>query len=93
MSRRTKPRTPAQRAAFAWPIVVFGVILIAASIFLLSRGGDTGGSPQIVVDQQAIDFGYVKYGDARAFEIRVSNAGDGTLRFKEKPYIEVLEGC
>jgi mannose-1-phosphate guanylyltransferase len=47
----------------------------------------------IAVDRQTIDYGYVKFGETRAFEFAVTNAGDGVLRFKEKPYIEILEGC
>jgi len=93
MGRRQKPRSAGQRPTFAWPIIVFGVILVVAAVLLLTRQGDDGGTPQIVVDQQQIDYGYVKFGDTRAFEISVSNAGDGALRFREKPYIEILEGC
>jgi hypothetical protein len=29
----------------------------------------------------------------KTFAIKVTNTGDGLLRFKEKPYIQVLEGC
>lgn len=93
MSRRNKPRTHGGRTRFVWPLIAFGLILIAAAIFLLTRPGDAGGSPRIVVDQQRIDYGYVKFGETRAFEIKVTNAGTGTLRFKEKPHIEILEGC
>ena len=93
MSRKSKPRVHGQRARFAWPILGVGVILVAAAVFLLTRPGDDGGTPQIVVDTQKIDLGYVKFGEMRSFEIAVTNAGDGVLRFKQKPYIEILEGC
>ncbi|MFH1185405.1 MAG: hypothetical protein V1755_10260 [Chloroflexota bacterium] len=95
MSRRNKPRTHGQGANRVWPIIVFGVILVAAAVFLLTRpgGGSDSGTPQIVVDQQMIDYGYVKFGETRAFEFTVTNAGGGALRFREKPYIEILEGC
>jgi hypothetical protein len=93
MGRRQKPRSTGRRPAFAWPIIVFGVILVAAAVLLLTRQGDDDGTPQLVVDQQQIDYGYVKFGETRAFEISVTNAGDGALRFKQKPYIEILEGC
>lgn len=92
MGRRNKPRTAGRRGALAWPIIVFGVLFVAAAIVLLTRqGGD--GNPQLVVDQQQIDYGYVKFGETRAFEISVTNAGDGALRFRQKPYVEILEGC
>jgi hypothetical protein len=37
--------------------------------------------------------GDVKFGINKTFAIKVTNIGDGTLRFKEEPYVEVLEGC
>ncbi|MCK6583890.1 MAG: hypothetical protein L6Q49_12400 [Anaerolineales bacterium] len=52
-----------------------------------------GGTPSIAVDQQRIDYGDVKFGVNKTFAIKVTNTGDGTLRFKEGPYIEVVEGC
>lgn len=93
MGRRQKPRSTGRRKAFAWPIIVFGVILVAAAVLLLTRQDDGGGTPQLVVDQQQIDYGYVKFGETRAFEISVANKGTGVLRFEKKPYIEILEGC
>jgi len=71
-------------------LAVGGVILIVAAFFLANRGG---GTPKITVDQEKIDYGYVKFGTNEAFRINVTNSGNGVLRFKEKPYIEVLEGC
>ncbi len=87
-----------QRKNFPWPVMVFGGILLLAAAFLFanqnSSGGDEGGgTPQIAVDQQKIDYGYVKFGNDETFKIKVTNQGTGTLRFKEQPYIEVLEGC
>jgi len=93
MGRRNKPRSASRRTALAWPIIVFGVILVVAAVLLLTRQTGDGGTPQLAVDQQQIDYGYVKFGETRAFEIAVTNKGTGALRFKQKPYIEILEGC
>jgi len=86
-----------QRRSLVWPIIVAGGILLIAAAFLLANrrgdGGSGGGTPQITADQQKIDYGYVAFGNDKQFSIKVTNAGDGVLRFKEKPYIEVLEGC
>ncbi len=93
MSKKNKKRR--QRKTFPWPLVVVGgILLILAAIFVFSNGsGDNGGTPVITVDQPAIDYGYVKFGNNKSFAIKVTNTGDETLRFKEKPYVEVLEGC
>ena len=78
---------------FPLPVIALGgVLLIAAAIILLSQNAG-GGTPQLAVDPQQSDYGDVKLETELTFEIRVTNQGDGTLRFKEAPYIEVLEGC
>jgi hypothetical protein len=80
---------------FPWLFIALGGVLLVAAAFLFvnRNGSDGGGMPSIAVDQEQIDYGYVKFGEDRQFTIKVTNNGDGTLRFKEKPYIEVLEGC
>jgi len=81
------------------PVVWFiggGVLLIAAALFLAFGGSNSdsgGGTPALAVDQQTIDYGDVKLNTNLTFEIKVTNIGDGALRFKEEPYIQVLEGC
>jgi len=70
-----------------------GILLIVAAFFFASQGGDGGGTPSIVANQQMIDYGDVKFNVEKTFAIKVTNTGDGILRFKEDPYIEVLEGC
>jgi len=83
-----------QRKSFPWSLVAIGgILLLIAAFFISNQGGAGGGTPSIVVDQQKIDYGDVKFGVEKTFAIKVTNTGDGTLRFKEEPYIEVLEGC
>ena len=92
MSKKHKRQK--QRKTFPWPLIVFGgILLIVAAFFFANNGGDGGGTPSIAVDQQKIDYGDVKFGVNKTFSVKVTNTGDGTLRFKEEPYIEVLEGC
>lgn len=93
MSKKNKRRK--QRKSFPWPLVAFGgiLVIVAAFFFANQSGGDSGGTPSIAVDQQKIDYGDVKFGVNKTFAVKVTNTGDGTLRFKEEPYIEVLEGC
>jgi hypothetical protein len=94
MSKK-KYRKQNQRKIFPWALTVIGGVLLIIAAFFFARqgGGDGGGTPSITVDQQKIDYGDVKFGVNKTFAIKVTNTGDGTLRFKEEPYIEVLEGC
>jgi hypothetical protein len=99
----TRRRRRGGKRYFAWPILAFGGILLIFAAFLFAnsaRGRNEGngrndgaGTPNITVDQEKIDYGYVKFGNSESFKIRVSNKGDGTLRFAEQPYVQVMEGC
>jgi len=92
MSKKHKRQK--QKQKFPWAIAAIGSVLLLLAAFLFARqNGDGGGTPSIAVDQQKIDYGDVKFGVNKTFAIKVTNTGDGTLRFKEDPYIEVLEGC
>ena len=92
MSKKHKRQK--QRKSFPWSLVAIGgILLLIAAFFISNQGGAGGGTPSIVVDQQKIDYGAVKFGMEKIFAIKVTNTGDGTLRFQEDPYIEVLEGC
>jgi hypothetical protein len=94
-SSKKKFRKQKQRRTFPWLFVALGggLLLVAAAIFFANQNGGTGGTPAISVDQNKIDYEYVKFGENRQFTLKVTNTGDGTLRFEEKPYVEVLEGC
>ena len=93
--KNQKYRKQKQRRNFPRLFVALGggLLLLAAILFANRSGGDGGGTPSLAVDQQRIDYGDVKFGVNKSFAIKVTNSGDGTLRFKEAPYIEVLEGC
>lgn len=70
-----------------------GILLIVTVLFVFASNSDGSGTPKLAVDQQMIDYGDVKFNVEKTFAIKVTNVGDGVLRFKEKPYIQVLEGC
>ena len=91
MSKKHKRQKHQQK--FPWALLALGGAFVVLAIFLLARQGGDGGTPSIAVDQQLIDYGDVKFNVEKTFAIKITNAGDGTLRFKEAPYIEVLEGC
>ena len=88
-----KYRKQKQQKTFPWLLAALGGGLLLIAAILFARGGSGGGTPSIKVDQDKIDYGFVKFGENRQFSLRVTNTGDGALRFKEQPYIEVLEGC
>ena len=81
-------------------IIVAGVVLIGAA--LLSGNSDTAapsvspqvtGAPALTVDKDKVDFGNVTLGQTVEVKFEVTNVGDQPLRFNEKPYVEVVEGC
>jgi len=83
-----------RRREFPLPLLVFGgILLIVAAVLYARQGGGGGGTASISVDQQRIDYGDVKFNTPKSFALKVTNTGDGTLRFTEEPYIQVLEGC
>ena len=93
MSKKYK-RQKQKKKNIPWLLLALGGTLVFIAAFFFARqNGDGGKTPSIAVDQQKIDYGDVKFGVNKTFAIKVTNTGDGTLRFKADPYIEVLEGC
>lgn len=92
---KKKYRKRRSRQAFPWLFAALGGLLLVTAVFLFANksGGGGSGTPAITLDKPAIDYGYVKFGESRQFKIKVTNTGSGMLRFNEKPYVEVLEGC
>ena len=94
MAKKNK-RSARGRSRFPWLLVVIGgILLMIGALLLANRGsGNSGGTPAISVDPQSIDYGDLKLGTNETFAIQVTNTGTGTLRFKAKPFIKILEGC
>jgi len=90
MSRKHKRQE--RKSTALWIVVGLGGLLLVIAGFLLATR-ESGGRPVIGVDQEVIDYGEVKLDTPLTFSIVVTNKGDGVLRFKEKPYIQIQEGC
>lgn len=91
MSSARKVRNTSK--GFPWVAVAFGGVLLLAAAVLLGRGGTESGEPAARVDTELIDFGDVPLDTPKQFSFTLTNEGAGTLRIKEEPYVEVLEGC
>ncbi len=92
MSRR-KNRRPARRPITLALMILGAVLVIVAVAFAARPAAKEDGTPVLAVEPASIDFGYIKLDTPKTFALRVTNAGEGTLRFEEQPYLEVLEGC
>jgi phosphotransferase system glucose/maltose/N-acetylglucosamine-specific IIC component len=96
MSRNKRKKQQKNISTPVFILMFGGALLLAAGIlFGLRRiGGDSSnGTPALAVDQEVIEYGDVKFNVPLTFAIKVTNTGEGTLKFKEEPYIEVRDGC
>jgi hypothetical protein len=83
-------------------IVLAGIVLVAGTLFAVWKSGqptgaqvpiEVSGSPSLKVDQDKVDLGDVPLGQTVSVSFQLENVGDKTLRFSDKPYVEVVEGC
>lgn len=91
MSKRRKQKK--HFPAIMVTLISGGLLLVLMALFFSMQNKGEGGTPVITVDRQQIDYGDVVFDTQKTFTIRVTNRGDGILRFKEKPTIQVMEGC
>ncbi len=103
MTKRSQKVIPKKNQGFPlWLplIIVAGAALIVVAVV---SGNNTApaaqpaievkGAPALTVDKEKVDFGNVTLGQTVEVKFEVTNGGDQPLRFKEKPYVEVAEGC
>ena len=98
MNKKQRRVRRKQKQTISTPVFILmfgGALLVAAGILFGVQwlGGRNDGTPVLAVDQEVIQYGDVKFNVPITFTIKVTNTGDGTLRFTEEPYIEVREGC
>jgi len=98
MSKKVRRKQKQTISTPVFILMIGGALLLAAGIIFglqsIGNGNDSGGgTPALAVDQEVIQYGDVKINVPITFAIKVTNNGDGTLRFKEEPYIEVRDGC
>lgn len=91
-----------RRAQRTWLFLGLGGVFLVGLAFFLLRGSQNSqplaaievhGAPSLKADQEQIDLGNVSLGQTVQVSFRLTNVGDQPLRFSEKPYIEVVEGC
>lgn len=80
-----------QNRNFPWLLAALGGLMLLTAIYMFSSLDR--GTPVVSVDQELIDYGEVKLDTPLTFSVVVTNTGDGVLRFGDKPYLEVREGC
>jgi hypothetical protein len=102
-TKHSKKAVPKRQRVPIWLplIIVAGVVLIGAAL-LSGASSNTAapsvtpqvtGAPALTVDKDRVDFGNVTLGRTVEVKFEVTNAGDQPLRFNEKLYVEVVEGC
>ena len=83
-------------------LVLLGIVLVGGALFAARKAGqpstakvpiEVSGSPSLKVNKDKVDLGDVKLGQVVTVNFTLANVGDQTLRFNEKPYVEVVEGC
>ncbi len=91
-----KPKVP----IWIWASIAAGVALIAFVVLQAASNNSTPppaplvtGGPALQVDKENVDFGNVALGQTVEAKFEVTNVGDQPLRFTQKPYVEVVEGC
>ena len=91
-----------RRAQRTWLFLGLGGAFLVGLAFLVLRGGQNSqplaaievhGAPSLKADLEQVNLGEVKLGQTVQVSFRLTNVGDQPLRFSEKPYIEVVEGC
>lgn len=80
------------------PGLVTSMALLAAAVLWIEsqRGAGPGaqeGGGVLQADRETVDFGRVPLGQWVETTFTLTNAGSGTLRFTDDPWVEIAAGC
>lgn len=101
MSQRKPKQNPRGRGGPLF-VIAGGVLVLGVALVLVWQnlgGAQSGapievqGAPRLKVDREVVDFGDVQLGEWVTAEFQLTNVGDQPLRFSERPYVELVEGC
>jgi len=98
VDQRRGPRAPGARVLLIATVPVAALFVLAVNAMsgeshLSDIVIDTTGTPVLQIDSDHVDFGDVPYNQMVEASFEITNAGDATLVFAEKPFIEVKDGC
>ena len=94
-----KNKRKAKKAWLPWIAALVGLVLILVAVLLVFKRpvvpepGEIAGVPRLVADNELVDLGDVKLNTNVQVDFTLTNTGDGTLMFTEKPYVELKDGC
>ncbi len=95
MSRDSRKSPPGTRLPAL--LIAAGAVLLLIAGFAALRNlaapSAVRDAPKLSVDQDEVDLGDVQLGQTVEVSFDLTNTGDRTLQFTEKPYVEVVEGC
>ena len=79
-------------------LLLAGAFVLGTAALLVWRGSPptsttTGGAPSLTVDKEKVDLGDGRLGQTVSVAFELTNTGEAPLRFREAPYVEVVEGC
>jgi len=89
-----RSNTPLLIVAGGAALVVVAALLIFGSAPASPPAAiEVSGAPALKIDKEKVDLGTVRLGEWVTVNFELANAGDQPLRFEEKPYVTVAEGC
>ena len=96
--KRPQPKPTPSFAPFL--LMLGGVVLLGIMGFMLWRSNTSSkvtvevkGAPALKADKEEVNLGTIRLGQTVKVSFQIANVGDRPLRFAQKPYVEVKEGC